>query len=76
MSGWISVKNELPVYNECILILFDNKDEHPYIVNAIYRGEYDKDLQIFRVPLLNQDIECEIGKGITHWMPLPEPPCD
>lgn len=74
MSQWINVKDRLPLYKECILVLYDNKNKYPFIVDAIYRGQYTNDLHTFRIPLLNEDIECKIGEFITHWMKLPKTP--
>jgi hypothetical protein len=70
MNEWINVKDKLPLYKQCILILLDNG----CIADSVYRGEYEKGLYVFRIELLREDIECKIGKEITHWMPLPEFP--
>jgi len=66
---WISVKDQLPLYKECILVLYNE-----YTVEAIYRGEYEENLHVFRIELIMEDIKCKIGERITHWMRLPEIP--
>jgi hypothetical protein len=67
---WISVKDRLPLYKQCILILLNGT----YVTEAIYRGEYEEGLDVFRIELIMEDIECKLGKYITHWMPLPDAP--
>lgn len=67
---WVNIKKRLPLYKQCILVLFDNG----CILDAVYRGEYEKDLHVFRIEFLRKDIKCEIGECITHWMPMPELP--
>jgi len=68
--NWISVKDKLPLYKQCILVFTENE----HIVDAIYRGEYENGLHCFRIELITEDVLCEIGEAITHWMPLPEAP--
>lgn len=73
MNEWISVKDRLPLYKECILVLLDDT----YIADAVYRGEYEKKVHIFRIELTREDIELSIKDKygrITHWMPLPDSP--
>lgn len=70
MIEWISIKDKLPLYKECILVLLDSG----CMVDAVYRGEYEKNLHVFRIELTREDIECKIGESITHWMPLPKHP--
>lgn len=66
MYKWISVKDELPDKNQDVLI---------------YRGNYIEDMMHVYTYLGNNEWEDEYGywsrtddEGITHWMPLPEPP--
>lgn len=60
-QGWISVKDRLPDdYSDCIV--FDGE----YVEPAVYyssSGFYTPDCY-----------EANKIKGVTHWMPLPEPP--
>ena len=61
---WISVKDRLPkeIMKPYLVYIegFSDPDE------AIEISWYDGELQIPQYP--------ELEKGITHWMPLPEPP--
>ena len=66
MSEWISVKNKLPLYKQVVLVFLDTEE----IAQAVYRGEYEKDIHIFRIELTREDTEDKV----THWMPLPETP--
>ena len=66
MSEWISVKDRLPLYKQCILAYLDTE----IITEAVYRGEYEKGVRIFRIELTREDT----SERVTHWMPLPEPP--
>lgn len=66
MNEWISVKKRLPLYKQCILVYLDIK----IITEAVYRGEYDKDIHTFTIELTRED---PVNR-VTHWMPLPEPP--
>lgn len=63
---WISVKDKLPLYKQCILVYLNNGT----ITEAVYRGEYEKDSHVFRLELTREDTD----ERITHWMLLPEPP--
>lgn len=67
---WISVKDKLPLYKQCILVLMDNG----CVADAVYRGEYEKELHVFRMELTREDVKCKRGEHITHWMPIPELP--
>ena len=67
-STWISVKDELPDKNQDVLI---------------YRGNHIGDMMHVYTYLGNNKWEDEYGywsktddEGITHWMPLPEPPTE
>ena len=63
---WISFKDKLPLYKECVLVYLDTKS----ITEAVYRGEYEKGIHIFRIELTREDT----AERVTHWMPLPSPP--
>jgi hypothetical protein len=65
-NEWISVKDKLPLYKQCILVYLDTR----VTTEAVYRGEYEKGDHIFRLELNHEDT----GERVTHWMPLPEPP--
>ena len=66
MSEWISVKDRLPLYKQCVLGYLDNG----IITEVVYRGEYDNNEHIFRIELTRENT----AERVTHWMPLPEPP--
>lgn len=63
---WVSIKDKLPLYKEVVLVFLDSKQ----IAEAVYRGEYEDGVHIFRIELTREDT----GERVTHWMPrLPEP---
>ena len=65
MSEWISVKDKLPEEDLGACIVYDGfKVQHAdhYIIH----GEH-----IWQTP---DCYESEEIRGVTHWMPLPEPP--
>lgn len=66
MSEWISVKDRLPLYKQVVLAFLDSEQ----ITEVVYRGEYEKDIHIFRIELTREDT----SERVTHWMPLPEAP--
>lgn len=66
MNGWISIKDKLPEVNRDVLV---------------YKGGFIGDLMNVYCYLGDDRWEDEYGyfdtaesEGITHWMPLPEPP--
>lgn len=65
--NWISVEDRLPKEKQKVLVYMpaDERCDHEYICEALYNyawhGWEDAD----------EPIELE---GITHWMPLPQPP--
>jgi hypothetical protein len=63
---WVSVKDRLPLYKQVVLVFLDTEQ----IAEAVYRGEYEKDIHIFRIELTREDT----GERVTHWMPLPNNP--
>ena len=81
VGGWVSVKDRLPTYaevkDERVLVLTESGD-----IFSIGFDECIEDESIFGMWRQNFDpvtlgatdsdwIPCE---GVTHWMPLPEPP--
>lgn len=62
MNEWISVKEELPEKDVCVLVFTD-----PYICVAEYWYD-ENDKHIFADP------PHPFYENITHWMPLPAPP--
>lgn len=79
LTGWIPVDERLPELGEPVLLFLDNSKEQKittgmrYIVDGIvvdderYNGEWC-------VGFDKLDPEFLIGKYVTHWMPLPQPP--
>ena len=59
MSEWISVRERLP-------------EEWPESVLAYYSGGVHE-VFLFRGKWYQADMEYE-ALGLTHWMPMPEPP--
>lgn len=72
IDGWIKCSERLPSYKQCVLVYLDTGLDIGIITEAVYRGEYEKDVHIFRIELTREDIE----NKIMHWMPLPELPED
>jgi len=63
MSEWISVKDRLPDAGIRVLTL----DK--------WGGIRDRELYAFTSgPLVFRPDGLHLGKDVTHWMPLPEPP--
>ena len=58
MSNWISVEERMPHYGERVLIT----EGH-----AVFEAS---------LSISHKWVRCGIGwaEGVTHWMPLPEPP--
>ena len=75
MSKWISVYNKLPEKGKrvlCLITLPDNITHFVYI-GRLCNYEKNKTLWIqdgYRLGELNHGPY----QGVTHWMPLPEPP--
>ncbi len=66
MSEWISVKDTFPLYKQCVLVYLENG----ITTEAVYRGEYESEMHIFRIELTRE----ATATMVTHWMPLPAPP--
>jgi hypothetical protein len=67
--GWISVKDRLPEKDGEYLVRFDNK--------AIHNAEYESKCGSFGYWLAimwDEDADWFPYVGVTHWMPLPQPP--
>lgn len=64
--NWIKCSDRLPLYKQCILVYLDTRT----ITEAVYRGEYEKDIHVFRLELTREDTE----ERVIYWMPLPGPP--
>ncbi len=60
MNKWISIKDRLPVWGAKCLVAYKNDVVHDYEVAEITYGDPFRDGFGIR--------------GVTHWMPLPEPP--
>ena|SRR5690349_6037956 len=64
---WISVNDNLPINNECILMTYND---------LVMEGEFTNGK--FYYPSTCAHVKgycnCQEEEGITHWMPLPQPP--
>ena len=71
MSEWISVKDRLPDYMGEVLVIVSGKPHENITLDGAYEiAEYD--------PVEGWILEMwpEWCSGVvTHWMPMPEPPC-
>lgn len=65
MSEWISINNSLPKENQPVLI-FDACGTHGSVCPMRCTS--------YLLACLSGDEFSESYRGITHWMPLPEPP--
>ena len=73
MDKWISVKDRLPEDGQnCILYYPEN---NPEFVSGEYDNEFNRWYYAYEEysyrPAFN-----ELQDGITHWMPMPDPPED
>ncbi|QGH31075.1 DUF551 domain-containing protein [Kluyvera intermedia] len=69
--SWIKCSDRVPKKNERILIFIDFNSEHvpPSVHDAQFTGA------TFRRGNATVNVfPLEDGYGVTHWMPLPEPP--
>lgn len=64
---WISVEDDLPLKGENILMYYDD---------LVVEGEYQNGnfYHVSSCAHFKGYCKCEAQKGITHWMPLPNPP--
>lgn len=71
---WISVKETLPIDGQTVDCYDEEQDRHPQVEfrGGKFLGEY-QELAFDTGGAYIDDIEHEII-GVTHWMPLPEPP--
>ena len=69
MSEWISVKDRLPEGEEDVLVCLTSKE---LVVGAFVETPISDD----RLWMLShgEDFYAFSSCGVTHWMPLPEPP--
>lgn len=77
MAEWISVKDRLPEKDGEYLVFTEQRD----CFNALFEseigdgGEFGVWLNSYHPDTLGfLDSEWQEYEGITHWMPLPEPP--
>jgi len=68
MSEWISVKDRLPLYKECIV--FYSTDKCHGVTFGCFRGE-DEDNNIWFTDYTGFS---PTKNSVTHWQPLPNPP--
>lgn len=67
MNKWIDIKTAQPPIHETVLIsLIDGDNKRPYVDVSIFDADYN-------ITTFN-DWDEGNGFGVTHWMPMPEPP--
>ena len=81
MSGWISVKERLPEYDQLVLLWqselqaqFVGRRRESGVMSPLYYWECASDFfeawkEIYHPKLMNEDV-------VTYWQPLPKPPED
>ena len=62
MSEWISVDNKMPSEDVTVLLWAQGYWAQGYSVGFYQHGQW------------LDEADHEIMQGVTHWMPLPEPP--
>jgi len=67
MTEWIKCSEELPLNHECVLMSYNE---------LVMEGEFanGKFYHISSCAHIKGYCRCDEQEGITHWMPLPEPP--
>lgn len=66
MSKWIPVTERFPNVGEEVLVY----SEH----NGVRGGFLVTERNIESIPVWCESVRGRVDTGITHWMPLPEPP--
>lgn len=66
-SKWISVKDRLPVNYQDIIIYSPDWSDEPMFARCVPDNKGIKNF-------LSYEFEWDIVEGVTHLMPLPEPP--
>lgn len=69
MSKWISVDERLPEVAP-VLMCFDEAFMGTF-VPVMESGYYDEESAKWRFWTFDREV---VGRGVTHWQPLPEPP--
>ena len=72
VDRWISVKDRLPDATEATVLIWikEGKADGIEISDCCHIGYWVKNSKEFC------DMDWNVVSGITHWMPLPEPPKD
>lgn len=71
MSKWIGVKDKLPENGDGVIGACIDPLNNKYYILELYYNESKFNMPYVKMPLR---VDLELIKGITHWMPLPEPP--
>jgi hypothetical protein len=71
MGEWISVKNKLPDKEGVYVLAYNGR-----VFVSKYNGLtcHRNDIPNSEQPIFMDDVGCVQRGGVTHWMPLPEPP--
>lgn len=67
MNEWVSVKDRLPVIDVPVLCMKKSKN---YFIGSYIGANYTNGYAAFK------HAEKDMTIGVSHWMPLPEPPED
>lgn len=70
---WISAKDELPKEN-CNVIIYCYNNDNGVITNYVDAAEFYRCPEFGNYWFCDLDYEGTEIRGVTHWMPLPEPP--
>lgn len=71
MNNWISVKDRLPEMVRNVLVSITNDTTDGSVCEVIHQidGEF-----LLPAELATRRMKARPCVGVTHWMPLPEPP--
>jgi len=68
MDKWISVKDRLPKYKKMVILFCPGYSGRPILEGSLYDTNENGNNWVDGVGFARS--------GVTHWMPLPEPPQD
>lgn len=71
MNEWISVKDQLPIVGQLIVVVYKSDSMLSKTGTGQYVGEMNKDSNKYFKSISGAFLNINF---ISHWMPLPEPP--
>lgn len=84
MNRWISIKEKTPIHKDtilayskkgqCVVVFIDSKIMNYELSMTPYAHEA-VDIKDHPYYFVSQEVKRHTLNGVTHWMPLPEPPC-